>query len=74
MFTKISTLTQEKWDKCQATAARWDCPGPRLADAQPHDVARAVAHFLELLCAKKLLAHLGHDADAIEDPIAAVMQ
>ena len=72
VISKISTFTQAKWDKCQATAARWQCPGPLLADAQPHDVARAVAHFLELVCAKKLLDHLGHGADAVDDPIAAV--
>ena len=71
VISKVSTFTQEKWDKCQATAARWQCPGPLLADAQPHEVARAVAHFLELVCAKKLLRHLGHEAH-VDDPIAAV--
>ena len=72
MISNISTFTQAKWDKCQATAARWQCPGPLLADAQPDDVARAVAHFLELACARMLLGHLGHGASDVDDPIAAV--
>ena len=44
VITRVSTFTQEKWDKCMATSHRWQCPGRRLADAQPHDVSRAVSH------------------------------
>jgi hypothetical protein len=73
-ISKVSTFTQDKWDKCQKTAARWQCPCPLLAEAQPQAVARAVAHYLELVCAKQLLHHLGYaaDCDYLDDPIAAV--
>ena len=74
LITKISTFTQEKWDKCVATGHRWQCPGQRLADAQQDDVSRAVCHYLELQCARKLLRHQGKDADSVDDPIAAAAQ
>ena len=71
--SKISTMNQDKWDKCQATAAHWQCPGPLLANAGPQDKARAVAHYLELTAARRLLQALGKDS-TVDDPITAVAE
>ena len=69
LVSKVSTMTQVKWDMCQATASHWKCPGPHLDGAQRNDVVRAVCHLLELAMAKKLLVHSGQTKDADEDPI-----
>ena len=73
LTSKVSTMTQSKWDQCRATAMRWQCPGPRLDAAEPSDVARAVAHFLELAMAKMWMRHKGQDTNAVEDPIEWVV-
>ena len=73
LTSKVSTMTQSKWDQCRATAMRWQCPGPRLDAAEPSDVARAVAHFLELAMAKMWMHHTGQDTNAVEDPIEWVI-
>ena len=69
--SKISSMNQKKWDACQATAHRWQSPGTDFRAAKREDKVRATCHYLELSCARMLLAELGQD-DQGDDPIAKV--
>ena len=58
LTSKVSTMSQAKWDRLQATAASWQCPGPDFhssAVQRCHKVS-AVVHLLQLAMAAKLAA------------------
>jgi hypothetical protein len=60
--SKVSTMSQEKWDRLQATAASWQCPDPDFhspAVKRRHKVS-AVIQLLQLTMAKKLAAAQGN--------------
>ena len=71
--TRIKNFNQAKWEECKATGQHWSCPGGPLADAGEADVARATAHYLELVCARMLLEKLGHGS-VVPDPIAEAVR
>lgn len=54
--SKVSTMSQAKWDKLQATASSWQCPCPDFSSptVQRHHKVRAVIHLLELTMQKTL--------------------
>ena len=58
LTSKVSTMSQEKWDLLQATAASWQCPeadfyGPSV---KRHHKVSAVLQLLQLTMAQKLAA------------------
>jgi len=74
--SKVSTLTDAKWDACIPTRHRWlaSAVAGQFAEATPEERARATVHFLELACARQLLALpavAGHASGTVEDPIGA---
>ena len=72
--SKISTMTQSKWDECYKTSWRWECPGPMLEGATRSDIVRAVIYFLEMAMARKLVVHYGGVVDGVEDIIACALK
>ena len=56
--SKVSTMNQDKWDKLQACAEDWQCPGPDISAAhvQRHHKVSAVVQLLQMTMAEKLAA------------------
>ena len=53
--SKVSTMSQDKWDKLQACASEWRCPGPDInsKDVKREHKVSAVLKLLELTMAAK---------------------
>ena len=56
--SKVSTMNQDKWDRLQACAEDWQCPGPDISAAhvQRHHKVSAVVQLLQMTMAEKLAA------------------
>ena len=56
LTSKVSTMSQEKWDLLQATAASWQCPGPDFHSpaVERHHKVSAVVQLLQQTMAAKL--------------------
>ena len=74
VVTRIKNFNPAKWEECKATGQHWACPGGGpLAEAGEADIARATAHYLEMVCARMLLEKIGHDS-VVPDPIAEAVR
>ena len=58
LTSKVSTMSQEKWDRLQATAESWQCPAPDINSpvVERHHKVSAVIQLLQQTMATKLLA------------------
>ena len=56
LTSKVSTMSQAKWDRLQATAASWQCPGPDFHSpaVERHHKVSAVVQLLQQTMAAKL--------------------
>jgi hypothetical protein len=56
LTSKVSTMTQDKWDRLQATAESWQCPAPDFNSpaVERHHKVSAVIQLLQQAMATKL--------------------
>ena len=56
LISKVSTMSQDKCDKVQATAGSWQCPGPDFNSpvVKRHHTVSAVIQLLQQTMAAKL--------------------
>ena len=56
LTSKVSTMSQEKWDRLQTTAESWQCPGPDFNSpvVKRHHTVSAVIQLLQQTMAAKL--------------------
>ena len=61
LTSKVSTMTQDKWDRLQATAESWQCPAPDFNSpaVERHHKVSAVIQLLQQAMATKLAQERG---------------
>jgi hypothetical protein len=65
LTSKVSTMTQDKWDRLQATAESWQCPAPDFNSpaVERHHKVSAVIQLLQQAMATKLAQSAGDNRE-----------
>ena len=69
LTSKVSTMSQEKWDRLQATAESWQCPAPDFNSpaVERHHKVSAVIQLLQQAMATKLAQSAGGNREPEAD-------